>query len=148
MLIAFLKMQAQGNDFVILDFLGQEIPSYDFPALASSICDRHFGVGADGLVTIQASVAADARMVIYNSDGSRAEMCGSALRCVAGLLMDKHAVAEPRIFTDSGLKQAHPRGGQHHCQSGHGQDPGSRFSRRQFCGRPRRYRKSALCGLL
>lgn len=107
MLIAFLKMQAQGNDFVILDFLGQEIPSYDFPALASSICDRHFGVGADGLVTIQASVAADARMVIYNSDGSRAEMCGSALRCVAGLLMDKHAVAEPRIFTDSGLKQAH-----------------------------------------
>ncbi|MDD2424279.1 MAG: diaminopimelate epimerase [Candidatus Cloacimonetes bacterium] len=106
MLIAFQKMQAQGNDFVILDYTDQDLPAHDFPALASSICDRHFGVGADGLVTLQTSDTADARMIIYNSDGSRAEMCGSALRCVSSLLMDKLAVAELNILTDSGLKQA------------------------------------------
>ena len=110
MLIAFEKMQAQGNDFVILDFLAQDLPAYDYPALASAICDRHFGVGADGLVILSASDTAAARMVIYNSDGSRAEMCGSALRCVSSLLMDISAIAEPLILTDSGLKQARREG--------------------------------------
>ena len=106
MLIAFQKMQAQGNDFVILDFVDHGLPAYDFPALASSICDRHFGVGADGLVTLEPCETAAARMVIYNSDGSRAEMCGSALRCVAKLLMDKFAQTELDILTDSGFKHA------------------------------------------
>lgn len=106
MLIAFQKMQAQGNDFVILDYVDHGLPGYDFPALASSICDRHFGVGADGLVTLEAVDTADARMVIYNSDGTRAGMCGSALRCVSKLLMEKLAQAEVLILTDSGLKQA------------------------------------------
>jgi diaminopimelate epimerase len=110
MLIAFQKMHAQGNDFVILDYTDQDLPAYAYPALASSICDRHFGVGADGLVTLQASDAADARMIIYNSDGSRAGMCGSALRCVASLLMDKSARNEALILTDSGLKQARREG--------------------------------------
>ncbi|MDD3102869.1 MAG: diaminopimelate epimerase [Candidatus Cloacimonetes bacterium] len=106
MLIAFQKMQAQGNDFVILDFVDHGLPEYDFPALARSICHRQFGVGADGLVTLEAADTADARMIIYNSDGSRAEMCGSALRCVSRLLMDKFARSEALVLTDSGLKQA------------------------------------------
>ena len=110
MLIAFQKMHAQGNDFVILDYMDQDLPAYDFPALASSICDRHFGVGADGLVTLLPCETADAQMIIYNSDGSRAEMCGSALRCVASLLMDKSARNEALILTDSGLKQARREG--------------------------------------
>ncbi|MDI3504621.1 MAG: diaminopimelate epimerase [Candidatus Cloacimonadota bacterium] len=106
MLISFTKMQAQGNDFVILNYLDQAIPELDFAALAAAICKRNFGVGADGLVLIKPSLEADARMIIYNSDGSRAEMCGSALRCVSAMLGKRLDKQKLTIFTDAGLKSA------------------------------------------
>jgi diaminopimelate epimerase len=107
MLIPFTKMQAQGNDFVILNYLEADLPELDFAALAAAICDRHFGVGADGLALILPSSEAEAKMLIYNSDGSRAKMCGSALRCVSALLFKAGRKNELKISTDSGLKSAH-----------------------------------------
>ncbi len=104
MLIDFIKMQAQGNDFLILDQL-EEQPLLDYPALAVAICKPHTGFGADGLVLLQQSATDLCRMVIYNNDGSRAAMCGSALRCVTKLAYDKFQQREFGIETDSGSKQ-------------------------------------------
>lgn len=106
MLIPFIKMQAQGNDFVIWDMRSNgDIPEL-VSALSIAICDRRFGVGADGLVIIRPSTESDARMIIYNSDGSRAAMCGSALRCVASLVSPTAHTAPLSIATDSGIKTA------------------------------------------
>jgi len=106
MLIPFIKMNAQGNDFVILDLFAHELPELEYPELARQICDRHFGVGGDGLVLLKPVSEADAQMIIFNLDGSRAEMCGSALRCVSSLIMQKTGKSEVDIRTDSGTKQA------------------------------------------
>jgi diaminopimelate epimerase len=106
MLIPFIKMNAQGNDFVILDLFAHELPELDHAKLSEQICDRHFGVGADGLVILKPCKDAEAQMIIFNNDGSRAEMCGSALRCVAWLMMTKLERTELEIRTDSGIKHA------------------------------------------
>lgn len=104
MLIDFVKMQAQGNDFVILDHPGAALLNEDLSALAIAICDRHYGFGADGLVILTNSVTADARMIIYNSDGSRAAMCGSALRCLTRLQSKRTGRHCFELETDSGIK--------------------------------------------
>ena len=82
----FTKMQGIGNDFILLDGFTRDIP--DPEALAVRLCDRHFGVGADGLILALPSPAADARMRILNRDGSEAEMCGNGLRCLGKFLYD------------------------------------------------------------
>jgi len=84
----FTKMQGIGNDFVVVDgFTYTEIP--DPGALSLRMCDRHFGIGADGLIWMVPSSCADARMRIFNSDGTEPEMCGNGLRCAAKFLRDK-----------------------------------------------------------
>lgn len=106
MLIEFSKMQAQGNDFVIVDLMdGSALPPR-VEELAEAICDRRFGVGADGLVFLLDDPAADFRMRIYNSDGSLAMMCGSALRCCAWLGAVKLDKDELLIATESGMRSA------------------------------------------
>jgi len=82
----FTKMQGIGNDFILLDGFGCDIP--DPGALAVRLCDRHFGIGADGLILALPSAQADARMRIFNSDGSEAEMCGNGVRCLGKFLYD------------------------------------------------------------
>ncbi|PKN72778.1 MAG: diaminopimelate epimerase [Candidatus Cloacimonetes bacterium HGW-Cloacimonetes-3] len=104
MLIPFIKMHAQGNDFVILDAFFFPLPELDYPTLARRICRLHTGIGADGLVIISPCTEADARMVIYNADGSRAEMCGSALRCISELMHKKLQTDKLTVLTDSGVK--------------------------------------------
>lgn len=106
MLIPFTKMHAQGNDFIFLNHSGQTDEPPGMAELAKCICDRRFGVGADGLVILLDDTAADGRMLIFNSDGSRAAMCGSALRCTAFLLHTELGLNEMRISTDSGIKPA------------------------------------------
>lgn len=106
MLIPFSKMQAQGNDFVILQMLHTRDISLPWQDLSKEICDRRKGVGGDGLVLILADAEADARMVIYNSDGSRAAMCGSALRCCARLVGKLQNKSNLRFATDSGILDA------------------------------------------
>ncbi|MGI6358911.1 MAG: diaminopimelate epimerase [Bacillota bacterium] len=78
----FTKVQGIGNDFVLVEaFAGW--PVADPARLAKLVCDRHFGVGADGLIFISRSQVADLSMRIWNADGSEAEMCGNAIRCLA-----------------------------------------------------------------
>ena len=81
--VAITKCQAAGNDFILLD--DTESSHADYPALARSLCDRRFGVGADGLLVMSAptSTHADVAMRIFNADGSEAEMCGNGIRCLA-----------------------------------------------------------------
>ncbi len=77
----FTKWQGIGNDFVIVN--GFQEPIADYANKAIEVCDRHFGIGADGLVIALPSEVADFRMRIFNSDGSEAEMCGNVTRCFA-----------------------------------------------------------------
>jgi len=82
--IVFTKMVATGNDFVLIDNRHQGvIDSQSLGKLARKICDRKFGIGADGLLVLEKSRTADLRMRIFNADGSEAEMCGNGARCVA-----------------------------------------------------------------
>lgn len=78
----FTKMHGAGNDYVYLDCFTQPVPE-NLPELARHMSDRHFGVGADGLILIHPAETADARMQMFNADGSEAEMCGNGIRCVA-----------------------------------------------------------------
>ncbi len=75
----FVKYQGLGNDFVFVD--GRHVKFTDIALAAQILCDRRFGVGADGLILMSDSATADARMRVINSDGSEAEMCGNASRC-------------------------------------------------------------------
>ena len=84
----FLKVSGTGNDFIVVMNLNNEY-DYDWMVLARIICRRRFSVGADGLVVLEKSPRADARMRIFNPDGSEAEMCGNAARCSAGVIMGK-----------------------------------------------------------
>lgn len=81
MKFSFSKWHGLGNDFVIVNGLKENIDNYE--KMAIEVCHRHFGVGADGLVVILPSKIADFHMRIFNADGSEAEMCGNATRCVA-----------------------------------------------------------------
>ncbi|MFV2070444.1 MAG: diaminopimelate epimerase, partial [Pirellulales bacterium] len=83
----FTKMHGAGNDYVYVNCLERPQP-HDPAQLARQIADRHFGIGADGLILICPSTTADARMRIFNADGSEAEMCGNGVRCVAKYVYD------------------------------------------------------------
>ncbi len=80
--IAFYKMQASGNDFVLIEAI-LEPKGLSYSKLAKVICQRKLSIGADGLLVIEPSLKADFRMRIFNSDGSEAEMCGNGSRCAA-----------------------------------------------------------------
>ncbi len=87
----FTKMQGIGNDYVYVDCFREKITG-DPAKLAVAIADRHFGVGGDGLILICPSERGDAKMRMFNADGSEAEMCGNGLRCVAKYVYD-HGIA-------------------------------------------------------
>jgi diaminopimelate epimerase len=100
----FTKMQGCGNDYVYVDLFKERL-TCDVSKLAVAISDRHFGVGGDGLILICPSERADARMRMFNADGSEAEMCGNGLRCVAKYVYD-HGIARKeqlRIETGRGI---------------------------------------------
>lgn len=92
MILHFIKMQGLGNDYVYIDcFQAHEaevVDCADVPALARRVSDRHRGVGSDGLVLMLPSETADAKMRIFNADGSEAQMCGNAIRCVGKYLYE------------------------------------------------------------
>lgn len=92
----FTKVQGQGNDFVVID--GSKEIVTDYSKAAIQVCDRHFGIGADGFVIILPSKSADFRMRIFNSDGSEAEMCGNVTRCVARYVYE-HGLTEKTKIT-------------------------------------------------
>ena len=102
----FTKMHGIGNDYII--FLDYDF-SIDNPSLlAQKLCDRHFGIGSDGLIILTPSSNADIKMRIFNVDGSEAEMCGNAIRCVAKYVSDNDIISHDSLLveTKSGLKKA------------------------------------------
>lgn len=102
----FSKMQATGNDFIIINNLENEY-EYSFKLLAKYLCDRHFGVGADGVLILDKGNKADYKMRIFNQDGTEAEMCGNGIRCFAKFLYEKKIIhdTEFEIETMDGIKK-------------------------------------------
>src|SRR5436309_8374182 len=100
----FTKMHGLGNDYVYVDCFRQPPPG-DPAALARRVSDRHFGIGSDGLILICPSERADARMRMFNADGSEGEMCGNGIRCVGKYIYD-HGLSKNnpmRIETGRGV---------------------------------------------
>jgi diaminopimelate epimerase len=97
----FTKMQGAGNDYVYVDCFQERLPA-DAPALARRISDRHFGVGGDGLILIRPSEVGDARMQMFNADGSEGEMCGNGIRCVAKYVYDHGIARKERLKIETG----------------------------------------------
>jgi len=88
--VRFTKMQGAGNDYVYVNCFEEKVA--DPAALARAVSDRHFAIGSDGLILIVPTEKADARMRMFNSDGSESEMCGNGIRCVAKYVYD-HGIA-------------------------------------------------------
>ena len=97
----FMKMHGLGNDYVFVDCLHGETVA-DPAARAREVSAPHFGIGADGLVLIEPSAVADARMHIFNKDGSEAEMCGNAIRCVGKFLYDTGLCRREALTIETG----------------------------------------------
>ncbi|HYH03424.1 MAG TPA: diaminopimelate epimerase [Bacillota bacterium] len=100
----FTKMHGLGNDYIYLNCFETQIKNPE--QLAVQMSDRHFGIGGDGLVLIMPSDIADAKMRMFNADGSEAEMCGNAIRCVAKYLYDYKLVIQEtfQVETLAGIK--------------------------------------------
>ena len=107
----FTKLQATGNDFVLIDAAGLE---QDWAGLAGAMCHRHFGIGADGLLLLLQSEVADFRMRMFNPDGSEAEVCGNGLRCLARYVIDRRLASadkELTIETVAGIRKVRSHAG-------------------------------------
>ncbi len=104
MQLHFSKMQATGDDYIFIENFDQSITCPE--SLCISLCDRNYGVGADGIVLIERSKVADARMRMFNRDGSAGKMAGNSIRCVGKYLYDNRLVKKTvmTIETDSGIK--------------------------------------------
>lgn len=100
----FSKLQAAGNDFILAN--GIEYENMNLSEVAKKVCDRHFGIGADGFMTCEKSLIADIKMNYYNSDGSRGEMCGNGIRCFSKFVYDNKIVTKDKfsVETDAGIK--------------------------------------------
>ena len=105
----FAKMHGTGNDFVVVDARAMEL---DWAPLAQAVCDRHFGVGADGLLLVLRSEVADLRMRMFNPDGSEAEMCGNGIRCFSKFALERGITPWPekalRVETLGGILPIQP----------------------------------------
>lgn len=106
MKIKFTKMHGCGNDYVYINCFDQKI--VDPSSLSIALSDRRYGIGGDGIILIEPSEVADAKMRIFNKDGSEGKMCGNGIRCVAKYLLDNNMFSDSkniRIDTLSGVKQ-------------------------------------------
>tara|TARA_Y100001978_G_scaffold181472_1_gene177656 strand:- start:739 stop:1608 length:870 start_codon:yes stop_codon:yes gene_type:complete len=99
-MMQFIKMQGAGNDYIYVNCFDERFAG-DPGQVAREISDRHFGVGGDGLVLIHPSQQADARMQMFNADGSEAEMCGNAIRCVAKYLYEEDIVPKQKMTIET-----------------------------------------------
>ena len=97
----FTKMLGAGNDYVYVNAFEESLPA-DLPALSVAMSHRHFGVGADGLIVIHPSDIADARMQMFNADGSESEMCGNGIRCVAKYVYDHGICGKESLTIETG----------------------------------------------
>lgn len=96
-MLKFTKMHGCGNDYIYIDGARERIPAERKPELVRRLSDRHFGIGGDGVIFINPSDQADFEMEMYNMDGTRAEMCGNGIRCVAKYVYDKGLTDQTQI---------------------------------------------------
>ncbi|MFA6431015.1 MAG: diaminopimelate epimerase [Candidatus Margulisiibacteriota bacterium] len=100
-MLNFHKYQGVGNDFILIDSRKQNLEAIDLKALAISLCDRHFGIGADGILIVWPSEKSHYRMQIINPDGSIAEMCGNGIRCFAKYVYETDKLKEEVISVET-----------------------------------------------
>lgn len=93
----FTKLHGCGNDYVYVDGATEKIPQEKKPEIVKFLSDRHFGIGGDGVIFINPSDVADFEMEMFNADGTRAEMCGNGIRCVAKFVYDKGLTDKTKI---------------------------------------------------
>ena len=96
----FSKWQGTGNDFVLIDCFKE--PQQDYISAARKLCDRHYGIGGDGILLVLPSEKADFRMRIINADGSEAEMCGNGIRCFARYVYDTGLTDKEEFTVETG----------------------------------------------
>lgn len=103
----FWKLHGIGNDFIAIDGRYDNIEPNEYSELAKQVCHRKFSVGADGLLVVKDSQVSDVEMVYYNSDGSRASMCGNGLRCFVKFIYDNNIVKKEEfdVYTLDGIKK-------------------------------------------
>ncbi len=102
----FYKYHGAGNDFILIDNREERIKQEYKPDLAQKLCNRHFGVGGDGMILVEPSLKADARMRIFNPDGTEAEMCGNGIRCFGRYLFESGTRKQRMaVETLAGVKQ-------------------------------------------
>ena len=89
-MLNFVKLEGLGNDFILIDGIKQDLAKYNFAELAPKLCDRNFGIGADGILILLKSDKANYRMRIFNADGSEPEMCGNGIRCFARYIYEEY----------------------------------------------------------
>ena len=104
MKLDFFKMQAKGNDYIYFDLNDKPFPNIDISKLAIKLSERNFSIGSDGIVLILNSTTCNAKMRMFNADGSEGKMCGSALRCVSYYLSQKSGKDEVTVETLAGIK--------------------------------------------
>ncbi len=104
MQVEFTKMHGCGNDYVYIDGSRFLIPAQEKPDFVRKVSDRHFGVGSDGVIFINPSKNADFEMEMWNADGTRAEMCGNGIRCVAKYVYDKRLTDRIHLLVESAGK--------------------------------------------
>ncbi len=98
----FVKMHGIGNDFIIMDFYSGQIPDrVNFNQLAKKLCQRHFGIGADGLILVLPSDKFDLRMRIFNFDGSEPQMCGNGIRCFAKYAYENKLINKKKFSVET-----------------------------------------------
>ena len=115
----FFKYQGCGNDFVLIDEMkGPVTPDSDRSKLSRILCDRHFGIGADGILFIEEAKDADAFMRLFEQDGGEADMCGNGIRCVASYLIKKLRKDDVHILTRDGVKRVSRLGNEYRVQMG------------------------------
>ncbi len=107
MSIPVVKCHGSGNDFIMLDMMDNEVTYNDgqWSSIAKQLCDRKGAIGADGILLVERSKVADAKMRVFNANGSEASMCGNGLRCVARLLTEKLARTKLMVETKHGVLQ-------------------------------------------
>ncbi|MGE3962280.1 MAG: diaminopimelate epimerase [Dehalococcoidia bacterium] len=115
--LPFWKMHGAGNDFVVAETPQLDVTDEEWGKLAIEVCDRHFGVGADGLILVQPSATADRKMRIFNADGSDGEMCVNGIRCFVKYCFDRGLVTN-----DAGSMVVETGPGPMHCVATFGAD--------------------------
>ena len=105
-MVTFTKMHGLGNDYICINSLENILAENKLPQIARYMCNRNFGIGADGLILVQESSVADIKMRIFNKDGSEAEMCGNGIRCFAKYIYDNKIIDKQSISieTKAGVK--------------------------------------------